>query len=1295
MKSPKNSQIKSVLVICLLTILTFSTTSKALEIPVGLDVRRLFTVDINYDGLDDLVVGGTDGVAILIADGRGGFEPPDPLSGAGLVGVADTNEDGFLDIITTTAVIFGSSGGKWSIGPTHIWVDNVGGEVADFDNDGHIDFIAARSYDYYIFYGDGIGNFVRDTKSDLIGEFLVAQDVNSDTLPDMVRGSHMGGVFVFLNLGQRQWSQYTFYPFPLPAGRTDNVYRPAVADFTGDGVIDIVAGGHGYGKIYLLEGKGGGTFKGARSIADFAHVDQLSVADFDKDGLPDVLASGYSTNLVMILYGDPAGQFARQTVVPLGSSHIDAATGDYDSDGWQDIAVLSWTTDTVSILYNDGKGSFDVPPFFHEDAHVELAADFDRDGNKDILLTRSVNNEKHLFLSYGKADGTFEGKQQLSHKPLPQRPGPGAFVVGYFDERLDASQDIETYGRLDVGFVGLSDWDSRLYVVLNRVGRVWSQPISAARNNGDEMVAGDFNEDGYQDIVSTPFILFGNGNGTFQTTTLGLKSAVVVALPRAMTDDIGQSALDLDNDGHLDIVAIQDSFKPGRWIGWGKGDGSFDFVWDERVLERRGPLGTWLADINGDDLPDIVDVDRVWLNLGNRSFCTALDFGGEPVDINGDGTLDLIKTYWEEGCLEVRLSDGHFGWSYPELWIHGGQLSRVNIFYGPPDDPVSNVLVGRYYYGFWTHSNPWRGVSVSDTYGPRILDYVGPLNPGFTIAPTEFVLRLSEPIQPATVNSDSVYLASAGADRLLGSSDDIRMSGSGNYDQAKWQITFIPDGPLHEGPYRFVVSGQGNSAICDLAGNALDGTVFDGFPSGNDTPGGSFITTFYVVDSLPEPQALDSRQEDISGEPTSPKLIALDSNRRATITGDMKPLNDRDCYFLGELRRGDVVTVDLDGLGAGLTLAGGAVSILRHLPQGWVAYASQCLTDGFVDSHLSFPIRHSGEYVLEVNSYSSKSGITIYQMNGTYSIDVAIETPFDPWGTLPSPQTVFLDFGVSENTPWGHVEPFDAGQLDLDSARTGELVASIVDKVKKDFTQFSNIVITSNQPAGVDYSRVSVGLAWWIVDPDVDDWNLNYSDEGLVNSYSFWEMRHYGLDAVAQAMANTISHQAGHLLGLQHAVSYRGLMNDVRGAAYWTQDQSFGKGRYWWCSTYPGPDQDDAHILEYNTGPTLPTPISPTVGSLTADPNSVKRGETFLLYAQNVSDVDGRIIKVEFYHDRNVNSLLEIGVDEYLSSSLKRWMSTLGTSSYSVGVHGFLARAMDDDGAWSNVVSTTVTINEP
>lgn len=1325
MKSFHVSKITALFLSLFAISLVWSSPSEILEVPTEIDVRIMFTVDINYDGVDDLVVGGEDGVMILIADGKRGFKPPDPLlGGKGLIGVADTNEDGFLDIITTTSVILGNINGRWSMGPNHNLIgvgglDNEGGEVADFDKDGHIDFIVGTtsSAPYRVFYGDGTGNFTRDTTFGPKGEYLVAQDVDGNELPDIVQGSQDGEVYVYLNLGQRQWSEVTSYSIPLPPGYVDRIYRPALADFTGDGVIDIIAGGYGKSKIYLFEGNGDGTFKDARHIADFVHVGQLSIADFDKDGMPDVLASSYpirgSKNLIMIIYGDQTGQFSRQIVIPLGSSHIDAATGDWNNDGWQDIAVLSWTTDTVSILFNDGTGSFTVPNLLFEDYFLESSADFDFDGYKDLVLVRKDSFwDMHLYIAYGNANGIFEEPQQISHKDMSTISS--GFVLGYFDETPNTSYDAEDNRRLDIGY---TTHDGTLYILLNKGNRTWSEHVramSSGRDIGGGMVTGDFDEDGFNDIVSvatkaTAFIsdvqfLTGRGDGTFIRYRLGPDKLSGMAIPTI--NDGSYSAFDLDYDGHLDIVIAEDPWQSennhGGWIGWGKGDGSFDFVWNERIKGFMNGHRIWLADINGDGLYDIIEInpDQVMLNLGNRLFGGPLPFGGEPIDINGDGNLDILKTYTEEGCLSARFGDGNFGWSYPELWVHGDQLSGTNIVYGSPGDPMKNILIGK--AGMWNYPNPWKNVIVTDTYGPQILDYIGPLNPGFTIAPTEFVLKLSEPIDPSTIHANSVYLVSAGGDGLLGSSDDKKLNGTLSYDDASRRINFIPEGSIFEGPHRFVVSGEGVSAIRDLAGNDLDGTVYEVFPSisGNGSPGGSFISTFYVVDSLPASQVLDTKEEDASGEPASPELVVFDSKHRATITGWGKGLSEDDygdTYFLGNLIAGEVVTADLDGSGAGLTLGGGMLSILRHLPEGWVTFASACLTDEFIDSHLSFPIRYDGEYVLVVFAgHTSVTGAN--QMWGTYSVDIAIDSTLSHWE--PISQTILLDFDGSQTNLWDYIEPFNAGQLDFDSEHTNELIDSITAIVQEDFAQFSNINIISEKPEGVDFSRISVGAAWVIEDPQVDNWNLNCSDEGLVNSYSFWGMRHYGLEAVAQAMANTISHQIGHLLGLQHRTgSVRSIMNDYTPVDYLVENQNFSKGRYWWSensSIYRLLEQDTVHFLEYNTGPTLPAPVPPTVGSLTAEPNSVMLGETFRLYPQDVRDIDGRIVEVEFYYDKNANGVLEIGIDEYLiRRTYSPWRWPVQTSDYPQGEHIFLARAMDNDGAWSNVVSVTVTINEP
>jgi len=751
------------------TNLALSSPPNTFDIPLEIEPIGVIASDINGDGVDDLVVDAEDGVGIIIADGQGGFMPPDYLLGEGLIGVADVNEDGFCDIITNRAVILGSANGHWTIGPSHDRVEGFSA-ISDFDGDGHIDVIVrygSGSGSFRIYYGDGKGHFIKDTKSYSTYDRFTVGDLNQDGKPDIVMG-YYDELYIFLNLGNRNWSDPCEYSLDNEPSIVYRVHQPSLADITGDGIIDIIVGHYWKNDIKLLKGNGDGTFKDFVKIADFGHVGPTATTDFDNDGIFDVVASGYygenfdgyPNNSLMIVYGDSSEQFDANDSLPFGSVHKDVTTGDFNKDGWEDIAVASWGTNSISILFNDGTGSFSTPSLLFGDYLLEMSADFDSDGYKDIIVSRSYGSYRYLFIAYGKMDGTFEEPKALSHERTSD------FVIGYFDEMLTFGVEGNPSRTLDVAYAIYTGYGPRLYVVLNEGSRQWSNPIRAAGNHYmNMMITGDFNEDGYQDIIDSgdPFFkykirfLAGNGNGTFQIQDLDVNGVDILA--KAEMVDKDQSAVDIDNDGHLDIVAFPKMGTRGCWIGWGKGDGRFDFAWDDRILGRTPPWGIWLADINGDELPDIMDVDSIWLNSGSRLFYNALDFGGKPDDINGDGILDLIKTYRDEGCIEIRLGDGHSGWSPAEVWVHGGRLWGTNVFYGPPDNPVQNVLIRQYTYPWssilknisWKQANPWVGTVVIDTCGPRILDYIGPLNPGFTIAPTEFVLTFSEPIDPATV----------------------------------------------------------------------------------------------------------------------------------------------------------------------------------------------------------------------------------------------------------------------------------------------------------------------------------------------------------------------------------------------------------------------------------------------------------------------------------------------------------------------------------------------------------------
>ncbi|MGM0488578.1 MAG: choice-of-anchor D domain-containing protein [Planctomycetota bacterium] len=108
------------------------------------------------------------------------------------------------------------------------------------------------------------------------------------------------------------------------------------------------------------------------------------------------------------------------------------------------------------------------------------------------------------------------------------------------------------------------------------------------------------------------------------------------------------------------------------------------------------------------------------------------------------------------------------------------------------------------------------------------------------------------------------------------------------------------------------------------------------------------------------------------------------------------------------------------------------------------------------------------------------------------------------------------------------------------------------------------------------------------------------------------------------------------------------------------------------------------------------TTEAPTVDSLIASPDPVTQPDVLTLTAENVQDNDGTVRKVEFYRDSNNNGILDVDADELLGTdqnSSGGWTYTGESSGFPTDTNRCFARARDDYGAWSEVVSTTVTVN--
>ena len=59
---------------------------------------------------------------------------------------------------------------------------------------------------------------------------------------------------------------------------------------------------------------------------------------------------------------------------------------------------------------------------------------------------------------------------------------------------------------------------------------------------------------------------------------------------------------------------------------------------------------------------------------------------------------------------------------------------------------------------------------------------------------------------------------------------------------------------------------------------------------------------------------------------------------------------------------------------------------------------------------------------------------------------------------------------------------------------------------------------------------------------------------------------------------------------------------------------------------------------------------APTIASLSDSPDPVTQGNNLALTANNVSDSDGLVVKVEFYRDVNNNSVIDVGTDALLGT---------------------------------------------
>jgi hypothetical protein len=273
-----------------------------------------------------------------------------------------------------------------------------------------------------------------------------------------------------------------------------------------DGKLDIAVSELSQPVVAVLPGKGDGTFSQplTADLTQPVTVSPSSAADFNRDGHLDLLVSGTT-----LLPGKGDGRFGTPISVNSDSNIRSFVVGDFNGDGYPDLVDVGngfVESQPLQVLLGNGDGTFQPARRSWNLTGIpdrSIAGDFNRDGKLDLALTVNPNGVAVLL---GNGDGSFAAPVIYPTDDLP-----GGLTVA--DLNKDGNLDlIASASKVDV-FLGKGD------------GTFPNRTDYAVTDFPKQLAAGDFDGDGKLDIAVSTFaggagameILFGNGDGTFQT----------------------------------------------------------------------------------------------------------------------------------------------------------------------------------------------------------------------------------------------------------------------------------------------------------------------------------------------------------------------------------------------------------------------------------------------------------------------------------------------------------------------------------------------------------------------------------------------------------------------------------------------------------------------------------------------------------------------------------------------------------------------------------------------------------
>lgn len=422
------------------------------------------------------------------------------------------------------------------------------------------------------------------------------------------------------------------------------------------------------------------------------------IIDYDGDGKPDILLVNADGKGNAALYRNAGrGKFVDVTKAANLNFHGEGtgcAVGDYDNDGRPDLALSS--NGRVALFHNTASGKFEDVT---EAAGIETDGlslgltffDYDRDGHLDLYVTRFNNfpleNPARPFafaqdavppgnvLWRNKGDGTFENRT-TAMALAGASPSVGALGS---DVNNDRAADIV-----------LTGWNNSPAILSNELDGPF-QPAhpwaSAMPGPTAGAVAMDFDGDGWMDLVFTHWAPPG------LSLWLNLRGS---SFERVNLPDVGWmrgwgvSALDYDNDGRTDIVAVGENFSGEGRIILLRNEGAQGFrdVTHETGLDKitlHNPRAVIAFDYDGDGTPDLLisqnDLPPVLLKNVSAQKNGWLKLGLQGTVDNKDGVGTRVELFAGEQrqAWEVTGASGYLGQNPLPSLVGLGDKKSVDV----------------------------------------------------------------------------------------------------------------------------------------------------------------------------------------------------------------------------------------------------------------------------------------------------------------------------------------------------------------------------------------------------------------------------------------------------------------------------------------------------------------------------------------------------------------------------------------------------------------------------------------